>query len=131
MTSSCNSDTDDVGAVLASSRLLPLVRDDVRSGLRPELLDVIEYRKSGLSVNWIIGCPLDCTYCIRHTFDNYEMKVPRALMREDEAVERLITHPYFEPHVTPIQLLNRATDPMLQAVKPHLFKCSASSTSAG
>lgn len=122
MTGSCNNDSGSVGAVVASSRLLPLVSDDQRSQLRTELLDVIEYRKSGLSVNWIVGCPLDCTYCIRHTFDNYEMKVPRALMREDEAVERLVTHPYFEPHVTPIQLLNRATDPMLQAVKPRLFE---------
>ena len=47
---------------------------------------------------------------------------PTKVMREDEAVERLLTHPYFEPNVTPIQLLNRATDPMLQAVKPRLFE---------
>ncbi|GLY51327.1 radical SAM protein [Lentzea sp. NBRC 102530] len=121
MAGSCKNDSDVVGAVVASSRLLPLVTDSVRSTLRPELLDVIEYRKSGLSVNWIIGCPLDCSYCVRHLFDNFEMRVPRALMREEEAVDRLITHPHFEPGVTPIQLLNRATDPMLQAVKPHLF----------
>lgn len=105
----------------ADRRPLPLVSDAARQRMRPELLDVIEYRKSGLSVNWIVGCPLDCGYCVRHLFDNFEMKVPRALMRESEAFDQLVTHRYFRPHVTPIQLLNRAADPMLPAVKPHTF----------
>ncbi|MEE4599261.1 radical SAM protein [Streptomyces sp. DSM 41524] len=89
--------------------------------MKPALADVIEYRKSGLSLNWIVGCPLDCGYCIRHTFGNFEMKVPRRLVSDEEAVTALVEHPYFRPHTTPIQLLNRATDPMLPAVKPHLF----------
>ncbi|XVS62088.1 radical SAM protein [Actinosynnema sp. CA-299493] len=93
-----------------------------RARLRPELLEVVEYRKSGLSLNWIIGCPLDCRYCVRHLFDNYGMKVPRALTGEEEAVGLLTGHRFFQPHVTPVQLLNRATDPMLPAVKPHLFR---------
>ncbi|HCT76983.1 MAG TPA: radical SAM protein [Micromonosporaceae bacterium] len=96
--------------------------DAERAALRPELLDVIENRKSGLSANWIVGCPLDCGYCVRHLFDNFGMKVPRALMREAEAADLLTGHPYFRPHVTPIQLLNRATDPMLPIVKPHTFE---------
>ncbi|WP_245677103.1 radical SAM protein [Nocardia acidivorans] len=58
---------------------------------------------------------------MRHFFDNYDMKVPRALMPEDQAAEMLVTHKYFRPHITPIQLLNRATDPMLPRVKPHTF----------
>lgn len=102
-------------------RQLPLISDDHRRVMRPELLDVIEYRKSGLSVNWIVGCPLDCGYCIRHLFDNFGMKTPRALMREAEAFDALVTHRYFRPQVTPIQLLNRATDPLLPVVKPHTF----------
>jgi DNA repair photolyase len=93
-----------------------------RVGLRPELAEVVEYRKSGLSLNWIVGCPLDCGYCVRHLFGNFGMKMPRALMDEDEAVGLLTGHRFFQPHVTPIQLLNRATDPMLPAVKPHLFR---------
>ncbi|MCC8245047.1 radical SAM protein [Saccharothrix luteola] len=113
----------------------PLVRGERirRSGLRllgtvervrvrPELLEVVEYRKSGLSLNWVIGCPLNCGYCVRHLFDNYGMKVPVALMGEEEAAALLTGHRFFQPHVTPIQLLNRATDPMLPAVKPHLFR---------
>lgn len=102
-------------------RALPILTPDTIGELKPELADVIEYRKSGLSVNWIIGCPLECGYCVRHLFDNFAMKVPRRLMSDEEAVTSLVGHPYFRPHKTPIQLLNRATDPMLPAVKPHLF----------
>lgn len=116
---------DELAATLSSlgppRRPLPLLSLAQKEKVRPELLDVIEYRKSGLSVNWIIGCPLDCGYCVRHLFDNFDMKIPRALMREDQAAELLTGHQYFVPHVTPIQLLNRATDPMLPQVKPHTF----------
>lgn len=102
-------------------RALPLLTAAQRGSMRPELLDVIEYRKSGLSVNWIVGCPLDCGYCVRHLFDNFAMKVPRAVVSDAEAFERLVEHRFFRPHVTPVQLLNRATDPMLPVVKPHTF----------
>ena len=40
-------------------------------------------------------------------------------MADAEAVERLVSHRYFQAHVTPIQLLNRATDPFLPMVRPH------------
>ncbi|MGW4720995.1 hypothetical protein, partial [Nocardia sp. NPDC004260] len=83
---------------------------------------MIDYRKSGLSANWIVGCPLDCTYCVRHTFDNFGMKVPRRLMDEENAARMLLRNKHFRPHVTPIQLLNRVTDPMLPAVKPHTLE---------
>lgn len=118
--------TADEPAVTASvpervRRPLPLLTAAQRAVTRPELLEVIEYRKSGLSVNWIIGCPLDCAYCVRHLFDNFSMTVPRALLREEQVIGVLLGHRYFQPHVTPIQLLNRATDPMLPVVKPHTF----------
>ncbi|MET9149236.1 radical SAM protein [Streptomyces sp. NPDC004042] len=106
---------------IGARRALPILTPDKISGLKRELADVVEYRKSGLSLNWIIGCPLDCGYCVRHLFQNFDMKVPRRLMSDEEAVRRLTIHPYFRAHKTPIQLLNRATDPMLPAVKPHLF----------
>ncbi|MEU1223874.1 radical SAM protein [Streptomyces microflavus] len=102
-------------------RSLPILSTDKIGELKPELADVIEYRKSGLSLNWIVGCPLECGYCVRHLFDNFEMKVPRRLMSDEDAVQRLTGHPYFRAHKTPIQLLNRATDPMLPVVKPHVF----------
>ncbi|WP_206754395.1 hypothetical protein [Leptolyngbya sp. FACHB-321] len=89
--------------------------------IHPDLLDPIEYRKSGLSLNHIVGCPLNCTYCVRHLFDNFEMKQPEALMSDEEAVEYLIKHPFFQAHKTPLQIFNRATDPFLPIVKPHTF----------
>ncbi|MGW6790812.1 radical SAM protein [Streptomyces chartreusis] len=102
-------------------RLLPLLTAEQIGELKPELADVIEYRKSGLSVNHIVGCPLECGYCVRHVFDNFAMKTPKRLMRDEAAIAALVSHPYFRPHKTPIQLFNRATDPMLPVVKPHLF----------
>ncbi|MEE4495110.1 radical SAM protein [Streptomyces sp. BE230] len=102
-------------------RALPILATEKIGGLKPELADVIEYRKSGLSLNWIVGCPLECGYCVRHLFDNFEMKVPRRLMSDEDAIARLVGHPFFRAGKTPIQLLNRATDPMLPIVKPHVF----------
>ncbi|MBM7775560.1 DNA repair photolyase [Actinokineospora baliensis] len=103
----------------AGMRSLPVLSATQRAGLRPELLEVIEYRKSGLSLNHVVGCPLDCGYCVRHLFDNFAMKVPRALMSDEDAVDLLVGHAHFQAHVTPVQIFNRATDPMLPVVKPH------------
>lgn len=108
--------------VASPRRALPILSPEQIGGLKPALADVIEYRKSGLSLNWIVGCPLECGYCVRHLFDNFEMKIPRRLMSDEEAAARLTGHPYFRAHKTPLQLLNRATDPMLPVVKPHLFR---------
>lgn len=83
--------------------------------------EVVEYRKSGLSLNHIQGCPLDCAYCIRHTYGLWDQRVPRALMSDCETVEELVNHRYFQPHVTPVQVFNRATDPFLPSVRPHTF----------
>ncbi|GAB2702872.1 radical SAM protein [Kitasatospora kifunensis] len=102
-------------------RTLPLLTETQMLSLKPELAEVIEYRKSGLSLNHVIGCPLDCGYCVRHLFDNFELKTPRALMTDEAAVALLTGHRYFRAHRTPIQVFNRATDPMLPVVKPHTF----------
>lgn len=83
--------------------------------------EVVEYRKSGLSLNHIQGCPLDCAYCIRHTYGLWDQWQPRALMSDAEAVEELVGHRYFQSHVTPVQVFNRATDPFLSNVRPHTF----------
>ncbi|GAB2773499.1 radical SAM protein [Streptomyces daliensis] len=103
----------------AARKTLPLFTHAQAAELKPELREVIEYRKSGLSLNHVVGCPLDCGYCVRHLFDNFAMKTPRALMSDEDAVTALTTHRYFQPGRTPLQLFNRATDPMLPGVKPH------------
>ncbi|MFD1045070.1 radical SAM protein [Kibdelosporangium lantanae] len=83
--------------------------------------EVVEYRKSGLSLNHIQGCPLDCAYCVRHTYGLWDQRQPRALMTDAQAVDELVKHRYFRPNVTPIQLFNRATEPFLPKVRPHTF----------
>jgi DNA repair photolyase len=89
--------------------------------LPDSLRKVVEYRKSGLSLNHIVGCPLDCGYCVRHLFQNFAMKQPHLVVSDDEAVDLLVGHWAFRPHSTPIQIFNRATDPFLPGVKDHLF----------
>ncbi|MFF1868709.1 radical SAM protein [Kitasatospora herbaricolor] len=102
-------------------RPLPILTTNQIAILKPELVEVVEYRKSGLSLNHIVGCPLECSYCVRHLFDNFELKTPRALMSDEEAVQLLIQQRYFRAHRTPVQVFNRATDPMLPVVKQHTF----------
>ena len=101
--------------------LVPLLTKEQIDALPERAREVVEYRKSGLSLNHVQGCPLDCAYCIRHTYGVWDMDQPRALMDDASAVRALVEHPYFQPNVTPIQVFNRATDPMLPRVKNHLF----------
>jgi DNA repair photolyase len=100
---------------------VPLLSSDQIGRLPERAREVVEYRKSGLSLNHIQGCPLDCAYCIRHTYGLWDQRQPRALMTDPQAVEELVSHRYFQPHVTPIQVFNRATDPFLPGVRPHTF----------
>jgi DNA repair photolyase len=82
--------------------------------LPAEVEDLVE--RDGRQVE---GDPLECAYCIRHEYGGYEMKTPRLLMTDEHAVTALVGHRYFTAHVTPLQLFNRATDPMLPSVRPH------------
>jgi DNA repair photolyase len=92
-----------------------------QSALDPYMAQIVTYRKSGLSLNHIIGCPLDCGYCVRHFWGDFEHKTPQLLCPTADAVRLLTSHEAFRPSVTPIQLFNKATDPFLPGVKPHLF----------
>jgi DNA repair photolyase len=103
------------------STVVPLLSAAQAMLLPERAREIIEYRKSGLSLNHIQGCPLDCAYCIRHTYGLWDQRQPRALVSDVEAVAQLVSHRYFQAHVTPLQLFNRATDPFLPAVRPHTF----------
>ena len=100
---------------------VPLLSPDKINRLPERAREVVEYRKSGLSLNHIQGCSLGCAYCIRHTYGLWDQTQPVALMSDAEAVAALVNHRYFQPHVTPIQLFNRATEPFLPKVRPHTF----------
>jgi DNA repair photolyase len=103
------------------SATVPLLTSEQLARLPERAREVVEYRKSGLSLNHIQGCPLDCAYCIRHTYGLWDQRQPRALMSDAVAVAQLVSHRYFQAHVTPLQLFNRATDPFLPVVRPHTF----------
>jgi DNA repair photolyase len=113
------------------STFVPLLGKEQAERLPARAREVVEYRKSGLSLNHIQGCPLDCAYCIRHTYGLWDQRQPRALMPDAEAVERLVSHRYFQAHVTPVQVLNRATDPFLPSVRPHTLAVLADLDSRG
>ncbi|WP_219518608.1 hypothetical protein [Nonomuraea ceibae] len=100
-------------------RLMPAAEQD---GLDPYMAQIITNRKSGLSLNHVIGCPLDCGYCVRHFWGNFEQKIPQLLIPTHEAVTLLVSHPEFRPDTTPLQIFNKATDPFLPGVKPHTFE---------
>lgn len=98
---------------------LPHIPQNTLLALEKSLRNPIDYRKSGLSLNHIIGCPNDCIYCVRHIFQAYSLRQPHAIMSDDDILRCLLKSRYFSPHVTPLQLLNRATDPFLPSVKEH------------
>lgn len=100
---------------------VPILTPEQIQALPSRARQVVEYRKSGLSLNHIQGCPLDCAYCIRHTYGLWDQRQPRALLSDEHAVEQLVSHRYFRPDITPLQLFNRATDPFLPQVKKHTF----------
>ncbi|RKS07326.1 DNA repair photolyase [Nocardiopsis sp. Huas11] len=102
-------------------RTLALMPTDQQAGLDPYMAQIITNRKSGLSLNHIIGCPLDCGYCVRHFWGDFDNKTPQLLITTEEAVEMLVGNEAFAPHTTPLQLFNKATDPLLPGVKPHTF----------
>ena len=83
------------------STFVPLLDREQAGHLPARAREVVENRKSGLSLNHIQGCPLDCAYCIRHTYGLWDQRQPRALMSDAEAAERLVSHRYFQPHITP------------------------------
>ena len=106
-------------------RTLRLMPAEEQARLDPYIAQIIGNRKSGLSLNHIVGCTLNCGYCVRHFWGNFDMKIPQLLVPTEQAIEQLIGHPMFQPHTTPLQIFNKATDPFLPGVKSHLFQVLA------
>ncbi len=82
---------------------------------------IVDYRRTGISLNHIIGCPINCAYCVRHFWGNFDMKIPKMLCSDEEAVMALLENRYFIKNNIPIQFLHKATDPFLPGVKVHTF----------
>jgi DNA repair photolyase len=107
-----------VGSGPKTLQLMPAAQ---QAALDPYMAQIITNRKSGLSLNHVIGCPLDCGYCVRHFWGDFVHKTPHLLCPTDQALQILIEHEAFRPTTTPIQIFNKATDPFLPGVKPHMF----------
>ena len=101
---------------------MKLLSEKEKNNLDQYALRIVDYRRTGISLNHIIGCPINCAYCVRHFWGNFGMKEASMLCSDEEAVEMLVNHPYFLPNEIPIQLLHKATDPFLKQVKEHTFK---------
>lgn len=113
------SNTLDFKHVTSKRRSAAIMSAEQKTKLPAYMQRFIDYRKSGLSLNHVIGCSLDCGYCVRHFWGNFDMKIPQLLCSNEEAVTSLLHHKFFVPHKTPIQLFNKATDPFLPSVREH------------
>src|SRR5204862_561692 len=97
----------------AVTLLVPLLTKEQIEALPERAREVVEYRKSGLSLNHVQGCPLDCDYCIRHTYGVWAMRQQRALTDDESAVRALVEHPYYTDVVTQLQNIYRDTEQLL------------------
>jgi hypothetical protein len=73
-----------------AARQLQVMPADEQTGLDPYMATIVGYRKSGLSLNHIIGCPLDCGYCVRLFWGNFDDKTPHLLVPTEQAIDMLI-----------------------------------------
>jgi DNA repair photolyase len=96
----------DASTVASVDEILQMQRLAGPDGLNTTYL--VSQMKGGMSVDYGIGCPLMCAYCYRRegdTVDGYIGKwQPVGFLEAHQAVERLLAHPWFTPHVTPIGL---------------------------
>ncbi|MDX3855781.1 hypothetical protein [Streptomyces sp. AK02-01A] len=87
---------------------------------------MVSQMKGGVSVDFGIGCPLMCAYCYRRegdTVDNYLGSwEPKGFLSAEEAVERLLAHPWFTPHVTPIGLHMSTSEAFLPKLWPRTWR---------
>ena len=91
---------------------------------------MISQMKGGMSADFGIGCPLMCAYCYRREGDTVDGYLgswePTGFLPADEVVHRLLAHPWFTPHVTPIGLhMSTSRGVPAEAVAPHLAGAAA------
>ncbi|SEM86408.1 hypothetical protein [Streptacidiphilus jiangxiensis] len=69
---------------------------------------MISQMKGGMSVDCGVGCPLECAYCYRREGDTADGYFgdwePKGFLTAEEVIARLMAHPWFTPHVTPLGL---------------------------
>ncbi|MFE4829862.1 hypothetical protein [Streptomyces sp. NPDC056672] len=87
---------------------------------------LVSQMKGGMSADFGIGCPLMCAYCYRREGDTVDGYLgswePTGFLDADEVVQRLIAHPWFTPHVTPIGLHMSTSEAFLPKLWPRTWK---------
>lgn len=81
--------------------------------MRPSIGEeyTLEYLKSFISLNTVIGCPVGCVYCFLSPM-GWVPSQPQKAIEADKLIENLRLSRYFLPHKTPLSINNR-TDTFL------------------
>ncbi|WP_316779705.1 hypothetical protein [Streptomyces sasae] len=86
---------------------------------------MISQMKGGMSADFGIGCPLMCAYCYRREGDTVDGYLgswePTGFLSAEEVVQRLLAHPWFTPHVTPIGLHMSTSEAFLPKLWPRTW----------
>ncbi|MEV0846380.1 hypothetical protein AB0J21_10980 [Streptomyces sp. NPDC049954] len=87
---------------------------------------MVSQMKGGMSADFGIGCPLMCAYCYRREGDTVDGYLgswePKGFLEPEEIVDRLLSHPWFTPHVTPIGLHMSTSEAFLPKLWPRTWK---------
>lgn len=86
---------------------------------------MISQTKGGLSLDFGFGCSMGCLYCYRiedHREVYSTQQTPKFDFDAVEGVNRLMEHPWFTPHITPIGICMSTTEAFLPEVWPITIK---------
>ncbi len=87
---------------------------------------MISQMKGGMSADFGIGCPLMCAYCYRREGDTVDGYLgswePSGFLPAEEVIQRLLAHPWFTPHVTPIGLHMSTSEAFLPRLWPRTWE---------
>ncbi|MEV5823731.1 hypothetical protein ACFYMB_24475 [Micromonospora haikouensis] len=87
---------------------------------------MISQMKGGMSADFGIGCPLMCAYCYRREGDTVDGYLgawePTGFLEPEDVVARLLSHPWFTPHHTPIGLHMSTSEAFLPKLWPRTWR---------
>jgi DNA repair photolyase len=86
---------------------------------------LVSQMKGGMSLDFGIGCPLMCAYCYRREGDTVEAYLgswePTGFLTAETLIARLLAHPWFTPHITPLGLHMSTSEAFLPKLWPRTW----------